>query len=51
LILAFQPAGAIEELFAAACALSKSRKLAVEDWRTLSVPRGVDIVGPPLPIE
>jgi mannose-6-phosphate isomerase-like protein (cupin superfamily) len=50
LIVTFQPAGAIEELFAAAHALSKSRKLSVDDWRVLAASRGVDIVGPPLDI-
>jgi mannose-6-phosphate isomerase-like protein (cupin superfamily) len=50
LIVTFQPAGAIEELFAAAYTLSRSKKLSVEDWRTLAAPRGVDVVGPPLEI-
>lgn len=48
LIVTFQPAGAIEELFAAAYVLSRSKKLTVDDWRMLATPRGVDIVGPPL---
>jgi len=51
LIVAFQPAGAIEELFAAASALNKSRQLSVEDWQNLAAPYGVEIVGPPLAID
>ena len=50
LIVTFQPAGAIEELFAAAYAMSRSKKLTVDDWQMLANSRGVDIVGPPLEI-
>jgi quercetin dioxygenase-like cupin family protein len=50
-IVAFLPAGAIEELFAAAWALSKSRKLGVDDWRAIAAPRGVEIIGPPLQVD
>ena len=51
LIVTFQPAGAIEDLFAAACALSKSRKPSLDDWREIAAPRGVEIVGPPIQID
>ena len=51
LIVAFQPAGAIEELFQAAYALSKSRELDLDDWRELAAPRGIEIVGPPLQLD
>jgi quercetin dioxygenase-like cupin family protein len=50
LIVTFQPAGAIEELFATAYTLSRSKKLNVDDWRMLAAPHGVDVVGPPLEI-
>lgn len=48
LIVVFQPAGAIEELFAQVESLGKQRRPTVEDWREIATPRGVDIVGPPL---
>lgn len=51
LIVAFQPAGAIEQLFAAAHALSLTRKLGLSDWRDIVAPCDVEIVGPPLEIE
>jgi hypothetical protein len=50
LIVTFQPAGAIEELFAAAHALSKTKNLSIDDWQTLASPHGVDVVGPPLDV-
>ena len=50
LIVAFQPAGAIEDLFTQVESLSKQRKPTVEDWREIAAPRGVDVVGPPLSI-
>ena len=50
LLVAFQPAGAIEELFAAVWTLSQSRKLGLEEWKSIAPLRGVEIVGPPLEI-
>jgi mannose-6-phosphate isomerase-like protein (cupin superfamily) len=50
LLIAFQPAGAIEQLFAAARTLSKSRKLGLEEWKSIAAPRDIEIVGSPLQI-
>ena len=51
LIVAFQPAGAIEQLFGAACALSSSRMLGLADWREIAAPCDIEIVGPPLQVD
>lgn len=48
LIVAFQPAGSIEELFSEIAALSRLRIPTLEDWQNVSRRNGVDIVGPPL---
>ena len=50
LLIAFQPAGAIEEVFAEVWALSQSRAVGLEDWRTIAGPRAIEIVAPPLQI-
>lgn len=48
LVVTFQPAGAVEDLFNEASALSRTGPLTPNDWRALAAPRGIDIVGPPL---
>ena len=50
-LVAFQPAGTIEQLFAAAWTLSKSRELGLEEWKNIAEPHGIEIVGPPLRID
>jgi len=51
LIVAFQPAGAIEQLFGAAWAVSLTRKLGLADWRDIAAPCDVEIIGPPLQVD
>lgn len=48
LIVAYQPAGGMEQLFFKAWEASQHGPLTPEDWRTFSAAHGVDIVGPPL---
>ena len=48
LVVTFQPAGSVEELFGEASRLSKTRPLTLDDWRALTASRGVEILGPPL---
>ncbi len=50
LLIAFQPAGAIEEIFAEVWAVNQSRTVGLEDWRRICGPRSVEIIGPPLQI-
>jgi mannose-6-phosphate isomerase-like protein (cupin superfamily) len=50
LIVAFQPAGGMEQLFSEVSRLSRARGPTLDDWKTLSRAHNVDIVGPPLPI-
>ena len=50
LLVAFQPAGAIEEVFAEVWALSQSRTVGLEDWKRIAGPRAIEIVAPPLQI-
>jgi len=50
LLIAFQPAGAIEEVFAEVWGLSQSRTVGLEDWRKIADPRAIEIVAPPLQI-
>lgn len=50
LLIAFQPAGAIEQVFAEVWALSQSRTVGLEDWKAIAGPRAIDIVGPALQI-
>lgn len=48
MMILFQPAGDMEQLFFDVSQLAKSRQPTPEDWRTLGSWRGVDIIGPPL---
>jgi mannose-6-phosphate isomerase-like protein (cupin superfamily) len=48
LLIAFIPAGTIEQLFSEIHAISRFRNPTLEDWRTISCSHDVEIVGPPL---
>lgn len=50
LLIIFQPAGAIVEVFAEVWALSQSQTVGLEDWRRIAGPRGIEIIAPPLQI-
>lgn len=50
LLIAFQPARAIEEVFAEVWSLSQVRTVGLEDWRKIAGPRAIEIVAPPLQI-
>jgi mannose-6-phosphate isomerase-like protein (cupin superfamily) len=51
LLVAFQPAGTIEQLFLEIGQLSESRNPTLNDWQTIARAHDVDIVGPPLDVE
>jgi mannose-6-phosphate isomerase-like protein (cupin superfamily) len=51
LLIMFQPAGGIEQLFLKACHTSQLRPLTLDDWRLFGRAYGVDIVGPPLTVD
>ena len=51
LLIMFQPAGEIEQLFFKAWQASQMRALTVDDWRMFGRAHGVDIVGPPLALD
>ena len=51
LLIMFQPAGEIEQLFFKVWQTSQSRPLTVDDWRMYGRAHGVDIVGPPLSVD
>ena len=50
LLIIFQPAGAIEEVFAEVWALSQSQTVGLENWRRIAGPRGIEIIAPSLQI-
>ncbi|HVV62423.1 MAG TPA: cupin domain-containing protein [Pseudolabrys sp.] len=50
LIVAFQPAGGMEQLFFKAWQASQQGPLTPDDWRSFGEPHAIEIVGPPLDI-
>jgi mannose-6-phosphate isomerase-like protein (cupin superfamily) len=51
LMILFQPAGAIEQLFYDVSELSRMRRPTPEDWRCFARGRGIEILGPPLNVD
>jgi mannose-6-phosphate isomerase-like protein (cupin superfamily) len=51
LLIVFQPAGEMEQLFFKAWQTSQLRPLTSDDWRMFGRAHGVDIVGPPLVLD